>query len=311
MIPKRYITFINLFLAVLLVAVAGYLFFQIYYARPKPEEAVSVPRVEKPEAVPPPPGEPYYEVIVSRNLWKEKFEAPELQLPPTPKPPPVPRPKLKLLGTSVRKDPSKSSAIIEDLSTRKQAIYQLGDVIGGARIIKIERTRVVLDHLGNQLVFTAFPGQIPVESYNIPLSRAIRKIGENKWLVSKKGLWKIIGVDIVEVKVNDVILQIMKALANVGCRPYYPPGRRRRGDSEGYEVTILPRRHLATHLGVKQGDIIRKINGKMITNKEKALEFLQEAQDKEEVVVKVTREKKLIDLIYIIQEEELEPEEGK
>ena len=98
----------------------------------------------------------------------------------------------------------------------------------------------------------------------------------------------------------------LSALATVGCRTYYPPGKPRRGDAEGYEIVVMPPRHLAVHLGIKQGDIIRTVNGEVITSKDRALELLQEVQKEKMVIVEIERDGELLQLEYLIQLELLE-----
>ena len=99
----------------------------------------------------------------------------------------------------------------------------------------------------------------------------------------------------------------MGALATVGCRPYYPPGKPRSGASEGYETVVLRKQHLAYHLGIRQGDIIRKVNEKEIVGKQSALDIFQEVQTADKVEVNITREGKDLTFTYIIQYELLEP----
>lgn len=322
MLSRRRITMINLVLVVLLIAGGGYLGWSYYRNKPVQEELVSSSRKPGAVAVVTPPGKEYYEIIISRDLWKEKFAAPEEAPPPTPPPVKAPPPKLKLLGTSIRKDPSKSSAFIEEVATRQQNLYRVNDVVAGATVIEIQRNEVVLDYQGNIFTISAFADSIKIEQNKIPIKRIIRPLGKNKWLVSKKGLWKMISnnkwlvsktglwqyidVNKVKVVVKDVTAEIMKALIGVGCRPYYPPGKPSRGDSDGYEILVLPPRHLATYLGIKKGDIIRTVNDKLITGKERALELLQEVQDEEKVLVGIQRDGETLQLEYIIQLDLLE-----
>ena len=53
--------------------------------------------------------------------------------------------RIRLLGT-VAGDITVACAVIEDLTTKTQDLYEIGDVIQGARIDSIERNRIVLHH---------------------------------------------------------------------------------------------------------------------------------------------------------------------
>lgn len=324
MLTRRQVNAINLILVLILGGAGGYMLWTYYQEAPG-EQAPAFPTGLRPGmAAPTPVGEDYYSIIVSRNLWREKFAAPVEGPPPTPVPPPVPPPDLKLLGTSIHSDPGRSSAIIEEVARKQQHYSRIGDVVAGAVVLEIHRDQVVLDHQGNIFIIKMWPDSIPVERPSIPLARVIRPLGKNqwliskrglwqlisnnKWLVSRKGLWQLLDVKQVKVEVQEVQKEIMKALAKVGCRTYYPPGRPRRGEAEGYEILVLPPRHLATHLGVKQGDIIRSVNEEVITSRQRALELLQEVQEEEAVIVEIEREGEKIQLEYLIQYELLEIE---
>jgi len=324
MLTKRQITLLNLALAGVLLVGGGLFLWSYYQGRQAEDGTISLDRSVAAEAFPTPPGESYYEVIVTRDLWKEKFPAPDEPTTPTPVPPTVPHPDLNLLGTSIRRDSSKSTAIIEEKANKKQHLSRVGDVVAGAIVLEIQRNQVVLDHKGDIFTISSFKDSIKVEKGKIPISRIIRPLGKNKWLISKKGLWKLISnnkwlvskkglwqyIDVRKVKVivKEVVPAIMKSLTGVGCRPYYPRGKPRRGDAEGYEILVLPPRHLAIHLGIKVGDIIRTVNEEIITGKNRALELLQEVQDKETVIVKIERKGELIELEFLIQLELLELE---
>ncbi len=322
MLTRRQVTLINLVLALILAGGGGYMFWTYYREEPAKELPAPPSGPELYFSAPTPVGGDYYAVIVDRNLWREKFAAPVEGPPPTPVPPPVPPPKLNLLGTAIRSDPKRSSAMIEEVAKRKQHYSKVGDKVAGAEVLEIERNQVTLDHQGNIFTISMFKDSIPVERPSVPLSRVIRPLGKNQWLisqrglwqlisnnkwqVSRKGLWQLIDVNQVKVEVQEVHREIMKALVNVGCRPYYPRGRRRQGDAEGYEVLVLPPKHLATYLGIEEKDIIRTVNGELITGKQRALELLQEVQDDEAVTVEIERGGKRIKLEYRIQYELLE-----
>lgn len=322
MLTRRQVTFLNLILALILAGGGGYMFWTYYQAGPA-EEAPALPAGPRIDlSVPTPVAADYYGVIVSRNLWREKFAAPVEGPPPTPVPPPVPPPNLNLLGTSIHNNPERSSAIIEEVANKQQYYSRVGDVVAGAKVLEIRRNQVVLDHQGNIFTISMFKDSIPVDRPVVPLVRVIRPLGKNqwlisqrglwqlisnnKWMVSRKGLWQLLDVNRVKVEVKEVQAEIMKALGNVGCRTYYPPGQPRRGEAEGYEILVLPPRHLATHLGIMQGDIIRTVNEQLITSKNRALEILQEVQNEEVVIVEIERKKEKIQLEYQVQYELLE-----
>jgi len=65
---------------------------------------------------------------------------------------------LKLLGTIAGGNPEEAFAVIEDQRKKKQFLYQIGQSVQGAEIIKILRQKVVLNYQGEdqvlEMVFT-------------------------------------------------------------------------------------------------------------------------------------------------------------
>ncbi len=162
MVSKRFLSLINLLLAAALVAGAALLARDYYLGLTAPDEETAVaPPAPAPEP-PPPPAKEEYAVIVSRNLWAEKFEAPEEAPPPTPPPQREPPPRLRLLGTSVSSDAARSRAFIEDVARRTQEMYRVGDSVSGARVLEIHQNRVVLDNRGESFEIRSFPDSLPV-----------------------------------------------------------------------------------------------------------------------------------------------------
>ena len=64
---------------------------------------------------------------------------------------------LKLVGTAVANEPEDSSAIIEDLTSRKQEVYREGDEIKNTRIKKILRFNVIINAGRGDEVLTMLP----------------------------------------------------------------------------------------------------------------------------------------------------------
>ena len=70
---------------------------------------------------------------------------------------------LKLIGTAVADDPELSMAIIEIRGTRKQSYIREGDWVGGVRIKKILRNRLIIDY-GKKEIKVAMLQSLPGEN---------------------------------------------------------------------------------------------------------------------------------------------------
>jgi glucose/arabinose dehydrogenase len=87
-----------------------------------------------------------YAVIGQRNLFQTLEAAVPLQ--PVAEKLAESKLKLRLLGTTAVEPAELSVASIEDVSTRKVEALRVGDAISGARLVRVERHRVVLDNGG-------------------------------------------------------------------------------------------------------------------------------------------------------------------
>jgi general secretion pathway protein C len=128
-------------------AICGYLTWSIVatlvWAAPVPEV-----RLEMPE-LPTPHQEPLtrYALISERNLFHSQAgpsEAPE----PTEEPLAESKLSVKLHGTAATIPPEFGVAAVEDLKTHEHLQVRAGDMLQGARVVRVERSRIVVDNRG-------------------------------------------------------------------------------------------------------------------------------------------------------------------
>ncbi len=92
-----------------------------------------------------------YQVIVRRNIFQAQLDAKEVEKEEKPEDLAETSLKLALVGTVTGSDRD-ARAIIVDEKKKRQDIYQIGDVVQGALIKKVERGRVVLEVNGRDEV---------------------------------------------------------------------------------------------------------------------------------------------------------------
>jgi type II secretion system protein C len=135
-------------LQVTLGALCGYLAWSVVaafvWAAPVPEI-----RLETPE-VPPVPVEPLdrYALIYQRDLFRRQVGPTEAAPLPTEEPLEESKLAVKLHGTAATEPPEFSVAAVEDLKTREHFQVRAGDVLQGARVVRIERSRIVVENNG-------------------------------------------------------------------------------------------------------------------------------------------------------------------
>jgi general secretion pathway protein C len=214
---------------------------------------------------------------------------------------------LQLKGTVVGDDTSYSWAVIEDMTTRKQDLYKVGDVISGAKIIEIYRNRVILNRDGKEEILMVFDedkvarlvGSQPVQP--VPLQQppsppkppdanssqsrselVPTKVGENRWVFNKDDI-------------NTAVNNANQILSEVNIAPYFEDGA-----AKGYKVENFREGSLFGKAGFKSGDIVKRVNGMSIETPEQLIQAYQKLKDAANIQVDVERNGNTVTLDYQI-----------
>jgi len=182
-------------------------------------------------------------------------------------------------GTILREDPSENLVVIEDLLTRKEDLYKVGEIIRDAQIISISQNKVAFSYhnnveslsflatvatpsssimVGGSSILRETPGEeITTPPKNLKLAEAIKNLKANSKLYSKVSIAPVIND---ERKVN------------------------------GYMVANIPERSLVEMMGFRDNDVITHVNGILINSPQRAFEIYRSIAKKESAVrVKVLR----------------------
>ncbi|MBL7186797.1 MAG: PDZ domain-containing protein [Phycisphaerae bacterium] len=221
-----------------------------------------------------PGGDP--KVILERNIFGsagadvgDKDSQNKKSMAPPAKPAVRNQLQLRLLGT-VAGDKEAACAVIEDLTCKVQDLYQIGDIIQGARIEAIEQNKVVLHNEGHREVLnisvaskTSAPSRTvaePAVAKEPSASDVVRIVSPTEREINKSAfLAKVGGVE--------------AALKAIKVSPHIVDG-----ESKGLRITGLEGLSMAKYAGLQNGDIIQTINGQSITNRRKAFQVLQKAR---------------------------------
>ncbi len=131
------------------LALLGLVLYLVSTAASPLDSASPAPRAELPRVPAPAPATPdanRYAVISERNLFETRdqpvaVEPAEEQLQETGL-------GLRLLGTTVSKTPERSVASVEDVARNETLALRIDDTAAGAKLVRIERGRIVLDNGG-------------------------------------------------------------------------------------------------------------------------------------------------------------------
>jgi len=177
----------------------------------------------------------------------------------------------RLLGT-VASDAGDSFAVLEDLGTKTQDLYRVGDGIGDARIDRIEQNRVVVVNMGVRqvldLVITGASGKpnkaAPKEAPPVEKARpesVVRVAASGEREINARASASSVG-------------QVARSfLSKMQLSPL--PAN---GQAAGLRVSGLGDSTMAALVGLRDGDVIQSVNGHSVPNRRKATQVLKKAR---------------------------------
>jgi len=287
----RYLVVVNLILLALAAYSASSIVGTALAARliPPPEVVLSPPPA--PLEPQPPKPESFYALIPKRDIFNSA-KAPEAAPPPAPAA--ATQLRLKLWGTAVNVAGG-SYSIIEDLGARKQGVYGINSPVpGGASVKAIEWDKVVLLHNGRDEILEiekasmGGPGRtVPAQAAPIspggPDSSGITQTAENEFTVPKT-------------EVDSALENMSQLFTQIRAVPHFEGG-----ESVGFRLFAIRRGSLFDKIGLKNGDILRSINGNPMNDPSKAMTLMQELRDATNLRVEATRNQQPVTLTYNIQ----------
>jgi len=181
---------------------------------------------------------------------------------------------LRLLGTIMESDPTKSIAVIKNLFSQRQGIYKVTDKILDYQIIKIMRGRIALLRDGKIYIL------------NFPLGGEVEPIivvSSDKRIVNYNALTK---------KIPDLNVAMKQAIPI----PYIESGK-----ITGLKITKVKDKALIETAGLKEEDIVMSINGKKLDSLQRALEIYHNfLGNKDRADIEIRRGNEIKKLTYYI-----------
>jgi type II secretion system protein C len=172
---------------------------------------------------------------------------------------------LELVGT-VCGNTAVSRAIIINTKTKLLGMYKTGQNIGDARIESIEENAVILLHNGQRKMLT--------------LNRTGRNNKNNTQMLSpaaisetSKSASPVLSVKQSIDETPTKITHLETILTKAAIEPYLVDGQ-----VEGLKITDLKDIPMAKAFGLKEGDIIRQVNGHRLVSKQQAFQVFKKAR---------------------------------
>ena len=201
---------------------------------------------------------------------------------------------LRLWGTAVG-DTSRAFAILEDLGTRVQGLYHVGDLIlPNVALVEVHWDRVVINRNGQRETLTFSENSSPsVPSPTTVVANeatrdenlgSVRQVTEDSFQIDRR-------------EVNHVMNNLNELFTQARAMPYSSPD----GDEYGFRLFSIKPQSLVDRIGLKNGDIVQRVNGVEISDPSTAFSLLQELQGRSQVKVDVMRNHQPVTLSYEIQ----------
>jgi general secretion pathway protein C len=180
-------------------------------------------------------------------------------------------------------------AVIEETATGRQALYRVGDEVGGGRIVAIDWDRVTLARAGGEEVLELAPpasGQNP-EATPEPEAPAraapderIRRTAENAFVVDRRELAGAVD------NMSGLMTQL-RAVAEV-----------QDGRPAGFRLFQIRGDSLFARLGLRDGDVVQRVNGAEVGEPAALLAFIQRLKDEPRVALDIVRDDAPRTLVY-------------
>jgi general secretion pathway protein C len=176
--------------------------------------------------------------------------------------------KIALLGTVTGNDQN-AFAVIEETGKRKQGLYKIGDSVQNATVKKILREKVVLTVGTKDEILT------------MEESAASRR---DKGRGPSKSTARGSTITVNRKDIQNSLKDINKLMSEVRIRPHFKDG-----ESDGLSVSRIKGGSVFSKLGLRNGDIVQKINGEPINSPDEVLALYEKLKSGSRVSLEVTR----------------------
>ena len=237
----------------------------------------------------------YFDPVTGRNLFDVDVSRPKAPKAPKIDPATIDesniqktRAGVSLVGTLAGPN-EVALAVILNRSNRMVDTFGVGDdVFGQAKILKIERMRVILDRGGKTEVLEIDENEggggkpkahKPARS-SAPAKKDepkgddeldIREVDENTFEIDREGF-------------EETISDLTPLLTQARVVPHFDDGK-----LSGYKIFSIKSGSLYEEIGLRNGDVIKTVNGNMIDDPTKAMQLFTQLRSEEEFNIEIVR----------------------
>ena len=194
----------------------------------------------------------------------------------------------RLVGTIT--GPGKHAwAILQNPADRQQKIYRFQEEIDGGKIDKINRDHVRLNRQGQEEVLSFTDEEVrskppPAASPpSSPTGEIVKKLSPNRFLVNREDVTASVG------NVNQFMTQAR-------FKPNFVNGR-----PEGFSVSEIKPGSLMEKIGLRNNDVVKKVNGQVITKPEEVFQAYSQLLRDSNIEVEIERDNRVETFHYEIR----------
>jgi len=197
-----------------------------------------------------------------------------------------------LIGTAMAEPAKYSLCQIINPDANDTQVYGIGDKYQGARIYRVEKERVLLDHDGvNEYIdnSAAAPPNLGVAPIPQPggqpqaANDSVRQLSENQYVVARS-------------EINSALTNLSDLATKARIVPSF-----KNGVANGFKLFSIVPDSLYAKIGVQNGDVIRRINGYEMNSPDKALEIYQKLRDASRIEIEIERRGETLRKTYSIE----------
>ncbi|MCM8784715.1 MAG: hypothetical protein NC827_07445 [Candidatus Omnitrophica bacterium] len=235
-------------------------------------------------------------IILKRNIFTAPLPSPpKIETTSILKPPPLPSLETLIEILGIVYFPSGCSfVIIKDKKTNTENIYKEGEKIGESKIVKILIDKVIFEYDGKNVSLNlenkSSSTPIIISKEEGPKVSVLPKLPETPKIPEE--------VVSMEVDFNNAITNLIndrKLIENLNVIPNVNEGK-----VEGFKVLNLPENSLPYQYGLRNGDIVRRVNGTLIDSINTAFRVYNQIKNSNTpvVTIEILRDNKPILLTY-------------
>jgi general secretion pathway protein C len=176
-------------------------------------------------------------------------------------------------------------AVVEDTRSGQIMMYELGDNIEGLKISRISRGIIVLSLKGEEYTLSFTKGGV--------LQPSMPSDSSDNWYNIRKDGQTVI-TD--RATVTNAVLRARHIMKDLKIGPYSEDGK-----TKGIAITKLNEEGVLREIGIKQGDIIKAINGLTLNSPYQIFNAYRKLKNKDELKVEIIRNQNPLTLTYRVE----------